>query len=103
MSSGKKFSDCVYCIHYKVPDTYSPCNICECNDKGLFFNQPSQFKAYQSLMVNGTKEEYEDLKKCLRQYHNKPVLKEDTIERNDILTKRFGIPMDKINKEDRIE
>lgn len=41
MSSGKKFSDCMYCIHYKGPNTEVPCNTCE---KEKPFADPSQFK-----------------------------------------------------------
>lgn len=82
MSSGKKFSACVYCIHYKIPDTESPCNTCECNEEELFPRMPSQFKTFQSLMATGTKEEYEALRSCLREYYGKPILNESKLAEN---------------------
>lgn len=69
MSSGKKFSECIYCIHYKVPDTDIPCNTCS-EEKP--FADPSQFKTFTSLTAKGTNEEYEALRNLLRKHYGKP-------------------------------
>ena len=71
MSSGKKFSACVYCIHYKSPVTEIPCNTCECNEEELFPRSPSQFKTFTELMATGTKEEYESIRNMLREYQRR--------------------------------
>lgn len=76
MSSGKKFSDCIYCIHYKSPITEFPCNECECDEEKLFAGRPSKFiefarnPAYSEM-------EYKSLKHLLREYYGKPMPKED--------------------------
>lgn len=85
MSSGKKFSDCMYCIHYKGPNTEVPCNTCE---KEKPFADPSQFKSFTSLTANGTDEEYELIRNMLCKHYGKPMSEED-LKKYEKLEKSF--------------